>query len=175
MRRTLFAAMILAVLALLPMSASASRARLQQTFTFSADVAGISGVCPEFDPGAGSNPQFVAAGAVNDVLTEEQPGVITLKLGQGAPFPQQVEGFFYVSDDHILVEIDFTGVYHCLDAQTLQFTGLVWSGEMLDRDVDQAYVVTGAGRYNSFEFTNGPGGFAITFSGTARPTHNLFT
>lgn len=164
MRRRHCVVLALVVLALLPVSASASRTRMQQTFTATADVVAMDEACPSPEITT-TNEHVVAAGTIDD----EQDG-LELELEPGGPFPNQVEGNFEFEGDHSFAAFEFTGVLSCPDSQTFTITGLAWSGIMIDFDAGQRYTISGAGRYNSFEATAGNGGLTITFAGNARPT-----
>lgn len=168
MRRSLVAAFALLVLALLPLSASAAPTAQSQTFTLSIGTGSVSGSCPDLTFTYVPPITVAASGAVNDQATAAQ-GSVAISTSPGGRFPNQVVGTFVFAGDHSEAELVFTGVSRCLDAQTYTITGLVWTGSMIDEATGQAYAINGGGRGNSYVFTLGPGGFSVTFTGTARP------
>lgn len=169
MRRSLLAAFALFTLALLPLSASAAPATRTQVFRMGMDVGSMSGVCPNRTFADVSNITGAASGVVNDVATV-QKGFVGVTASPGGRFPNQLVGTFVFVGGHSKAVLQFTGVTNCNDPQAFTITGLVWTGGMVDEATGQAYAISGSGRDNSYVITVGPGGFAVTFTGTARPT-----
>ena len=163
-RRVLLGIFLLVGVLALPASASAATAQTQ-IFTVTADVSGLSGVCPALMVSGGSNPAAAAMGVVND-----SSGIFDFYAAPSGPFPNQWTGEFLFEGAHSSAELVFTATARCVGPQSIYFSGGVWSGTMYDEATNRTYDITGAGRGNSITITSGTTGFVVTFTGTARLT-----